>query len=118
MNLKKVQDSNRVADMARVNAGETKIFPAGKYYVFVREQREDPHFHIRSTDGFEVKMNFDGDVIAIVAPGKRANKIEAFIDIAKAAKKWLKQKPARKTAAAKFGTNKEVIEFQWDENNS
>ena len=114
MNLK---NRHRIADMAKVNTGETEYFPEGQFRldVYGKEGNKAAHFHVANPqEGFEVKVTTENPkILKVVRAGKRRNDAEAFGDVIKAAKLWLPKTPADPRISAKFASNKEYIEFQY-----
>lgn len=75
-----------------------------------------PHIHIISLqEGFDIRLNFDGEFISVKEKGvRKTNKEASFVDIISKAKMWLKLKPTDPKVSEKFATNKEYAEFEWD----
>ncbi len=101
--------------MSRVNLMETECFPSGVFEVYVNGgDRNPPHFHVVSKqEDFDVRINFEGEVISVKKKGKRTQKVEDYKDIAKLAKEWLQRTPAHKRLSKSFSTNLESVEVNW-----
>lgn len=106
----------KIADMARLNKKETQLFPYKSYYVYLKDgDHNPPHFHIHSVqEKFDVRVDFNGNILSVKFRGDRTDKVEDYKDVQRKVKEWLKRKPASKKVAMLFKTNKDYIEFEWD----
>lgn len=108
-----------MVDVSSVNLNEKRIFPEEKYKLQVRScDSTVPHFHVISKEeGYDIRLLAStGELLTIDRYGRRGKK-DKFSDIVKQAKEWLIQKPAHPRAAAS-NTNKEHIEFVWEQNHN
>ena len=106
---------SRIVDMSRINRLETKLFPANSYDIYVNSNDHNPpHLHIIShQEEFDIRADFDGNILSVKHPGRRTNSVADYNDIQRKLKKWLNNKPASSKVSAKFNTNREYAEFEW-----
>ena len=103
-------------DRVRANRDEKEIFPYQNYELLIWGESKDkiPHFHIISIqDEYNVRVDFEGNVISVKKCGNRTNEKSDFLDVEKNAKKWLKRKPAEMENRKLFATNRKFLEFMW-----
>ena len=116
MNLKSIFSLRRVQDMARVNKGETEIFPYDSYELRIYgNDHNPPHFHIKSLqEKYHITVEIDtGELYQVKSTGRRGRK-DKFIDVVKMAKLWLAAKPTTKKDYIRFSTNREKLEYVWN----
>lgn len=105
--------------ISSVNLNERRIFPEEKYTLQVRScDSTPPHFHVISKEeGYDIRLLAStGKLIYVDQYGKRSPN-DKFTDVVRQAKEWLQNKPAHPRAAASK-TNKEHIEFVWEQNHN
>lgn len=108
-----------MVEVSSVNLKEKRIFPEEKYKLQVRSCDSTlPHFHVISKEeGYDIRLLAStGELLTIDRYGRRSPN-DKFTDVVRQAKEWLQNKPAHPRAAASK-TNKEHIEFVWEQNHN
>lgn len=100
-------NSNMLNEMARVNVGETNIFPYQTYEIAVfSRDHEPPHFHIKC-DGWNIKFLIeDSSKYEIVKEGQK-DSIKKYI--LKHIEEWLNSSSASVSSI----TNREMTKVLW-----
>ena len=114
MNLRSIFSLRRVQEMARVNIGETELFPYDSYELRIYgNDHNPPHFHIKSLqEKYHITVKIDtGELYEIKSTGRRGRK-DKFTDVVKMAKLWLDSKPAAPEESV-FPTNRMKLEITW-----
>lgn len=108
-------------EMAKLNMkdGGNSLFPSNAYSIIVQgdnSPHKPPHIHVISKqEGYNIKILIEsGDLWQVVSYGKR-NRSDAFADVVKNIKYWLKE--ISNVPMAKGDTNQVFAMGLWELNN-